>query len=61
MSKIIDWLNRFNTDIWYGERHRWCCPFKNKRITIIDNADGRKIHEGNRKYCFYCGAKLRDI
>ena len=59
MSKFLELLNRFNTSVWNGERHKWNCPCKRKEITIIDNSDGRKIHESKRKYCFCCGAKLR--
>ena len=59
MSKLLEWLNRINTSVWYGERHKWNCPCRRKEFVVLDKADGRKIHDSYIEYCFCCGAKLR--
>lgn len=42
-----------------GERHTPDCALRNKKITLINNYEGMKIHESYRKYCPYCGTKIR--
>lgn len=42
------------------EWHMPDCPLRNRKITMIDNFRGRKIHELYRKYCPYCGTWLGD-
>ena len=41
------------------EKHTSDCPFRNQEITLIDNFRGKKIHESYRRYCPYCGTKVR--
>jgi hypothetical protein len=59
MSKFLEWLNRWNTSVWYGERHKFGCPFRHKEIILIDKSDGHRIHDSYKQYCPCCGAKLR--
>lgn len=42
-----------------GERHTSDCALRNKKITLINNYGGAKIYEAYRKYCPYCGKKVR--
>lgn len=61
MSKFLEWLNRWNTSVFWlnGERHRFDCELRDTNVILIDKADGKRIHESLRKYCPFCGAKLR--
>ena len=35
------------------------CPYCDRKITIIDNNQGKKFYDSAIKYCFYCGKKRK--
>lgn len=42
----------------YGEYHMPYCYLRDRKITVIDNFRGRKLHPAFIKYCPWCGTKI---
>jgi hypothetical protein len=58
-------MRRWFKRIWYNVHkdrlhhyHKCPCSLYDRRFTVIDNICGKKIWEGNIKYCPICGERL---